>query len=203
MPRISYCPRCATELVLRHDGGRERQACPDGDCGFVFFGDFSIGCAGVVLREDGGVTRALLIQRGQPPYAGTWQLPGGYAEHDELLTTAVEREVREEAAVEARFRDVVGFRHMIVGPSTNIYVVCRLDYVGGEPASDGDETAAAGFYSFDEMESMQGVQGISRWGIRHALESQPGSGLSVDDNGSDNRWQMFGLTDVDPRHWRG
>ena len=203
MPRIAYCPRCGTGLTTRHDGGRDRQACPDRECGYVFFGDFSIGCAGVVLREEEGVMRALLIQRGQPPYAGSWQLPGGYAEHDELLTTAVEREVREEASVEARFRDVVGFRHMIVGPSTNIYVVCRLDYVGGEPQSDGDETAAAGFYSLEQMESMPGVQGISRWGIRHALDSHAGSGLSIDENGSDNRWQMFGLTDVDPRHWRG
>ena len=203
MARLTYCPRCARELTVRHDGGRDRQACPDAECGFIHFGDFSIGCSGVVLREEDGVARALLIQRGQPPYAGSWQLPGGYAEHDELLASAVEREVREEASVEARFRDVVGFRHMIVGPSTNVYIVCRLDYVGGEPASDGDETAAAGFFTLAQMERMDGVQGISKWGIRHALASSPGTGLSLDVNGSDNRWQMFGLTDVDPTHWRG
>lgn len=203
MARMTYCPRCANRLTVRHDGGRDRQACPDAECGFIHFGDFSIGCSGVVLRERDGVARALLIQRGQPPYAGSWQLPGGYAEHDELLAGAVEREVREEASVQARFRDVVGFRHMIVGPSTNVYIVCRLDYVGGEPASDGDETAAAGFFSLEEMERMEGVQGISKWGIRHALASAPGAGLSMDPNGSDGRWQMFGLTDVDPAHWRG
>ena len=202
MARLTFCPRCAQRLTIRHDGGRDRQACPDTECGFVHFGDFSIGCSGVVLREQDGIARALLIQRGQPPYAGTWQLPGGYAEHDELLARAVEREVREEAAVEARFRDVVGFRHMIVGPSTNLYIICRLDYVDGEPASDGVETAAAGFYSLAEMEAMAGVQGISKWGIQHALSTPPGSGLSLDDNGSDERWQMFGLTEIDPSHWR-
>ena len=202
MARMNFCPRCAERLTIRHDGGRDRQACPDAECGFIHFGDFSIGCSGVVLREEGGVVRALLIQRGQPPYAGTWQLPGGYAEHDELLAAAVEREVREEAAVEARFRDIVGLRHMIVGPSTNVYIICRLDYVGGEPTCDGVETADAGFYSLDEMAGMEGVQGISKWGIRHALATSPGTGLAVDDNGSDDRWQMFGLTDVDPAHWR-
>ena len=188
---------------MRLDGGRDRQACPDQACGFVHYGTFSIGCSGVVLREEGGVAKALLIQRGQEPYAGSWQLPGGYAEHDELLAGAVEREVLEEAAIEATFRDVVGFRHMTAGPSANVYIICRLDYRAGEPAFDGDETAAAGFFSLDEMAAMDKVQNISKWGIQQALTTPPGTGLTMDPNGSDRRrWQMFGLADIDPADWR-
>jgi ADP-ribose pyrophosphatase YjhB (NUDIX family) len=205
MAAMNYCPRCANALTTKHDGGRERLACPDDACGFIHFGDFSIGCSGVVLRDD----KALLIQRGQEPFAGSWQLPGGYAEHDEPLSEAVEREVLEEASIEATVRDVIAFRHMVGrsgGPATNIYMIFRLDYVSGEPQFDGDETAGAGFFTLDEMSRMQGVQTISRWGIEQALVTTPGSGLAMDAGapGADRRgWQLFGLETIDPAVWRG
>lgn len=203
--KMTYCPRCATLLTTRYEGGRDRIACPDTHCGYMFFGDFSIGCSAVVLRQDNGVQKALLIQRGQEPFAGTWQLPGGYAEHDEPLSIAVEREVKEEAGINAKVCDVVGFRHMSGGSVNNIYMIFRLDYVSGEPSFDGEETADAGFFSLDEIAEMQGVQGISRWGIQHALSTQPGAGLSLAPNGpgADRPgWLLFGLTDVDPTTWQ-
>ena len=139
MAAMNYCPRCANPLTTKHDGGRDRQACPDESCGFIHFGDFSIGCSGVVLREEDGLTKALLVQRGEDPFAGSWQLPGGYAEHDEPLSLAVEREVEEEASVIAKVRDVIAFRHSlggtVGGPSTNIYIIFS-------PRSDRGRTAA-------------------------------------------------------------
>lgn len=209
MATMNFCPRCASELITKHDGGRDRQACPDGECGFIHFGDFSIGCAGVVLRQESGILKALLVQRGQNPFAGSWQIPGGYAEHDELLSVAVEREVEEEAGVVAKVNDLVAFRHSLAGttggPSTNVYMIFRLDYVQGEPKSDGDEIADAGFFSLDEMAAMEAVQGLSRWGIEQALVTKPGSGLSA--GGEDLRnqrpgWQLFGLQDVDMKSLR-
>lgn len=201
---MNFCPRCASPLTTRAEGGRDRIACPDSRCGFVFFGDFSIGCSGVVLREEGGVLKALLIQRGQEPFKGMWQLPGGYAEHDEPLSLAVEREIEEEAGVQARVVDVLGFRHMSGGRVNNIYMIFRLEYLSGEPRFDGLETADAGFFSLAQMEQLEGVQGISRWGIEHALVTEPGAGLSISADGpgaSRPGWQIFGLTDVDPAIW--
>lgn len=209
MATMTYCPRCANPLTTKHDGGRERQACPDEVCGFIHFGDFSIGCSGVVLLEDDGVTKALLVQRGQNPFAGTWQLPGGYAEHDEPLSLAVEREVEEEASVVAKVRDVIAFRHSLGGtaggPSTNIYIIFRLDLIEGEPKHDGVEIADAGFFSLDEIAAMDAVQGLSRWGIEQALVTKPGSGLTPDDGapGAERPgWQLFGLETVDSRVWQ-
>ena len=201
--KINFCPRCASPLTDVFDGGRDRHACPANDCGFVHFGDFSIGCSGVVLREEAGTHKALLIQRGQEPFAGTWQLPGGYVENDELLSLAVEREIEEEAGVAAKVIDVVAFRHMLGGPSSNIYMIFRLEYVAGEPRYDGGETADAGVYSLDDMATMRGVQNISRWGIEQALQTNPGSGLTLDTTGTRlPRWQVFGLTETDPAVWR-
>lgn len=209
MAVMNYCPRCANPLITKHDGGRDRQACPDPSCGFMHFGDFSIGCSGVVLREEAGETKALLVQRAQNPFAGSWQLPGGYAEHDEPLSLAVEREVMEEASVTARVRDVIAFRHSLAGtsggPSTNIYMIFRLDLIEGEPKHDGVEVADAGFFTLDEMAQMEAVQGLSRWGIEQALVTKAGSGLTPDGGapGSERPgWQLFGLETVDPLVWK-
>ena len=196
MAALQFCPRCATPLSTKMDGGRDRIACPDDGCGFIHYGDFSIGCAGVVIRDE----RALLVQRGIQPFAGSWQIPGGYAEHDEPLTRAVEREVLEEANIEARVRDVIAFRHSIGGsiggPSTNLYVVFRLDPIAGEPKADGDEVSNAGFFTLDEMANMEAVQGLSRWAIEKALASTPGAGLLPESGamgGGRPGWQLFGL----------
>jgi len=196
MSHHTYCPRCATPLITKPDGGRDRSACPSDDCSYIHFGDFSIGCAGVVIRDG----KALLVQRGWQPFAGTWQIPGGYAEHDEPISEAVEREVLEEAGIEARVRDVIAFRHSLGGtlggPSTNIYVVFRLDPIGGEPRCDGDEIKDVGFFSLDEMTQIPQVQTLSRWAIEKALTTVSGSGLQPDMLGPGAGrpgWQLFGL----------
>lgn len=193
---MRYCPNCTRPLTTREEGGRERLACPDEGCGFIHFGNFSIGCAGVVMRDG----RALLVQRGWQPFAGSWQIPGGYVEHDEPIVQAVEREVQEEAGITARARDVVAFRHSIGGsiggPSTNIYVVFRLDYVSGEPAYDNDEVTGAGFFTPDEMARMEAVQGLSRWAIDQAMLAERHGGLTVQrgaPGGQRPGWQLFGL----------
>ena len=193
---MKYCPRCARALALGQIGGRERAYCPADGCGYVFFGDFSIGCGGVVIRDG----KALLVQRAHDPGRGSWQIPGGYVEADEDVASAVVRECFEEAGVTAEVLDVLGFRHSIGGagsiggPSTNIYVVFRLTPLAGEPVADGVESAQAGYYSLDEIERMERVQSLSRWAIQRALHSGPG--LTTAHRASDPvrpGWLLFGL----------
>ncbi|HEX2036526.1 MAG TPA: NUDIX domain-containing protein [Chloroflexota bacterium] len=181
---------------MRLNGGRDRPHCPAPGCGFIFFGDFSIGCGGVVIRDG----KALLVQRGMNPGKGSWQIPGGYVEADEEVASAVVRECLEEAGITAEVTDVLGFRHSIGGqgsiggPSTNIYVVFRLRPIAGEPTCDGVETAAAGYFSLEEIESMERVQSLSKWAIQRALCSGPG--LSPVYRASDLSrpgWTLFGL----------
>ena len=55
---------------------------------------------------------------------------------------------------------------------------------------------------FEEMKHMVGVQNISRWGIEQALQTSPGSGLTIDKAGSRaQKWLLFGLEDLDPSIW--
>ncbi len=119
-------------------------------------------------------------------------------EADEEIVPAVEREVLEEAGVQARVEDIIGFRHSVAGsiggPSANIYVVFRLTPISGEPSFDGDETIGAGYFSLDEIAEMERVQGLSIWAIRRALELPPAEGFGIDrsdDNLTRPGWMLF------------
>ena len=172
---MKYCPRCGAELALKPEGGRDRPICPA--CNFVFFGEYSIGVGGVVIRDG----KALLIRRGHEPGRGWWQIPGGYAECDEVVVDAVAREVLEEAGIRANVVEVLGFRHSvggkgsIGGPSTNVYIIFRLEPAnpdGEEPHCDDDEITGAGYFSPEEIASMERVQGLSKWAIEKALSGR-------------------------------
>ena len=191
---MKYCPMCAAELGTRLEGGRDRVACPS--CSYLYFGDFSIGCGGVVIRDG----KALLIRRGHEPGRGWWQIPGGYVEHDEVITDAVAREVLEEAGVRAKVIDVLGIRHSvggagsIGGPSSNVYVMFRLEPLGGEPVCDGNEVTGVGYFSMEEIAAMDRVQSLSKFGIEWALSGRVG--FTPAQAGSDpNRpgWVLYDL----------
>lgn len=53
----------------------------------------------VVFGFDDQDLKVLLIQRGIPPYAGKWALPGGFVHLDESLEDAVRRELKEETGL--------------------------------------------------------------------------------------------------------
>ncbi len=64
-----------------------------------------VGVAAAVFDPAG---RVLLVQRGRPPRAGSWGLPGGLLEVGETLVAGVQREVREECGVEIAVGAVAG-----------------------------------------------------------------------------------------------
>jgi ADP-ribose pyrophosphatase YjhB (NUDIX family) len=158
------------------DGGRMRPVCPGEGCGFVHYGDYSIGAGAVVLRDD----RVLLIERRTGDRVW-WQIPGGYVEADEAIGDAVEREVLEETGITAQLIDVVGFRHAagmrLDRPVANIYVVFRLQAVAGEPRPDGIESFRAAFFARDELDSVTGLSGESRWAVETAFDHRASRGL--------------------------
>lgn len=160
----------------------------------MHFGDASIGCGGVVIRDD----KVQLVQRGINPGRGNWQIPGGYVEMDEEIHLAVEREVLEETGITAKVTDSLGFRHTAGNPErpfSNLYVVFRLDPVDGEPLADGDETLDVGYFTLDEMIEKTGIQSLSLWAVRQALLHPPGAGFThrQDDIQMRQGWSLFGL----------
>ena len=140
-----HCPRCAAGL--EHDF--ERVSCPA--CGFVAHSN-SEATVSALCTDDAG--RLLLARRARDPYAGTWDLPGGFLEEAEHPLDALRRELREEAGLEVEPGDFVGIWLDRYGdgqdaPTTlNTYWTARI--VGGELRAD-DDVAELRWFAPDEF----------------------------------------------------
>jgi 8-oxo-dGTP diphosphatase len=86
--------------------------------------------------------RLLLVERGNPPSAGAWTVPGGKLEADETLAQAVAREVREETGLIVE----VGALACVLESFGEGFHYVIIDYlarpIGGTLASGGDARAA-------------------------------------------------------------
>ena len=66
-----------------------------------------VGVGGAVINEKNEI---LLIKENRSLDQRRWKLPGGFADPQERLSDAVEREVKEETGVAAKFAGMIGVR---------------------------------------------------------------------------------------------
>lgn len=113
-----------------------------------------VGAAAAVFDREG---RVLLVQRGRPPRAGSWGLPGGMLEVGERLAAAAVREVREECGVEIEIGGVAGVFEPITqddaGRIEYHYVVIDFwaSLSGGEAAA-GDDAASVTWAALADLD---------------------------------------------------
>ena len=88
-----------------------------------------IGVGGLVI--DFEAKKVLVIKEKQGNNTLSWKIPGGLVDSGEYLSEAVEREVREETGVEARFKGILTLREKRVYNfgRNDIYFVCLLEPV--------------------------------------------------------------------------
>jgi ADP-ribose pyrophosphatase YjhB (NUDIX family) len=110
---------------------------------------------GVAVFDSEG--RVLLVQRGRPPSAGQWGLPGGLVELGERLADAARREVAEECAIEIELGEMVATFEPIErdaeGRVEYHYVV--VDFWArqrGGVAQAQDDAAAVAWARLDELD---------------------------------------------------
>lgn len=136
-----FCLRCGHRLRRAREGGRVRLRCPA--CGWTFYGNPVPAACAIVVRRG----RVLFTRRAHPPYAGTWDIPGGFMEADETPEAAVERELAEELGVGVEAVRFVGFATDRYGPRgvAVLTVVFRVRLAAGAITPADDVTEARWF----------------------------------------------------------
>jgi ADP-ribose pyrophosphatase YjhB (NUDIX family) len=101
--KFRFCPRCGEEMLPLADGpDRGRIGCRQGH--FVHYDNPAVTAFAFVERDEA----YLVLERGQEPYRGRWELPGGFVEAGESPAEAVRREVFEETGLRIETPTILG-----------------------------------------------------------------------------------------------
>ena len=115
-----------------------------------------VAVAAIVFDAEG---RVLVIERGKPPGAGLWSVPGGRLEGAETLAQGVTREVREETGLLVE----VGPLACVIERMGDDHHFVILDYlarvIGGTLAAASDARAAR-WVTEDELPSLALTDGL-------------------------------------------
>jgi ADP-ribose pyrophosphatase YjhB (NUDIX family) len=142
-----FCPRCAGRLDKRDDAVH----CPA--CGFVGYAN-SAPTASALVEDDQG--RVLLSRRAVEPYAGKWDIPGGYLEEGEHPLDGLRRELLEETSLQIEPEELMGIWMDWYGDgpganaTLNLYWTARV--AGGDPVA-ADDVAELRWFAPDELPS--------------------------------------------------
>lgn len=115
-----------------------------------------LGVAGIVLDADG---RVLLIERGRPPDAGRWSVPGGKLERGESLAAGVAREVREETGLEVEVGALV-CAHELIRDDYHVVILDHVARVTGGALAAGDDAADARWVAWPDLADLPLTDGL-------------------------------------------
>ena len=147
---LEFCADCGERLG-------KPPPCACAACGAEFW-DNPKPCGGAFVTHD---DRLLLVQRAHEPWAGHWDVPGGFCDGAEHPEAAALREVREETGLEIRLTGLLGmwidrYGDDTTPPTLNVYfhAVPEADDAGGRGAARAvaeDEIAAVRWFSPGEL----------------------------------------------------
>jgi 8-oxo-dGTP diphosphatase len=151
-----FCPLCGERLEPT-----DPPACPKGH--FVHY-DNPPTTVQAWIERDGAY---LILRRNEEPFAGEWDLPGGFVEMGESPADAVVREVAEETGFRVAPTEVFGAFTSAYGDTgrytVDIAYLCRIE--GGDFELDRVEKSDAAWVGLDEMPALAFA------GERQALEA--------------------------------
>lgn len=102
-PPPRFCPMCTKALAARRMEGRERLACPDAACGWVFW-DNPVPVVAAVLEHEGDI----ILARNALWPEGKFGLITGFLERGESPKEGAVREVREETGLDGEVVALIG-----------------------------------------------------------------------------------------------
>lgn len=133
----------------------------DNPTGKIAKGEFCRSCArfnarpmatNVILLKD---SQILLVQRGDEPDKGWWDLPGGYLDWDETVEQGAARELKEETGLVVDPASLKLF-HVFSTPQNKaknqvVDLYFTANQFSGELTIDGTETVAVKWFSLDSL----------------------------------------------------
>lgn len=167
-----YCPRCASGLVFGAVPGEPEEVLHCPACGLVLY-DNPAPTASALVIHDG---RLLLTRRARDPYAGMWDVPGGFIEPLEHPAEAVQRELLEETGLEVEVGELSGIHTDVYGEggvaTLNLFYLASV--IGGveRPADDVSEIGwftAAALPALDQIAFQNGRDAIAELVARDQL----------------------------------
>ena len=107
----------------------------------------------VVFRKKEEKTEVLLIQRKNPPFQGSWALPGGFVDMDETLESAVARELLEETGIKnIDLKQMHAFSTPGRDPRGHTISVVFWGFLkDDQQAKGGDDAQDAAWFSIDKL----------------------------------------------------
>jgi ADP-ribose pyrophosphatase YjhB (NUDIX family) len=173
--QLEYCSHCGTRL-------RSAAPCTCAQCGTEFWANPKP-CAGALVTRDGHL---LLVRRAFEPWAGCWDIPGGFCEAGEHPEQTAVRELREETGLDVVLDRLLGMwmdaydEHDPPETTLNIYFMARPARPGVEPQRS-DEVTDAAWFGPDDLPSdlafpRHAVAVLERWRAAIDGSAEPGAG---------------------------
>jgi 8-oxo-dGTP diphosphatase len=122
-----------------------------------------LGVGALIFDQD----RVLLVERGRPPLAGEWSLPGGLVETGERLEDAVVREVWEEAGLRVETTSIATvFERIMLDEAEDCeYHYVLIDFhctlLGGD-LRPGDDSRRVAWFAIDSLDKLSLTAGTRK-----------------------------------------
>ena len=118
-------------------------------------------------------------------------LPGGYVKENELPTIAIEREIFEETGISCKAKDLFSMQFK----SEQWCAVFTMEYISGEPKSDGYENSEVLLLSVEEALSRNDLTNMSREILKAYKENKTGLKKSdyISKDRTENDYVIFGV----------
>jgi len=130
---------------MKKQDSRTRLSCRK--CGWVHYANPLSSVVAFVCNND----KILLIKRNVSPRKGTWALPSGFIEEDELPSEAVLRELQEETHIKGVIRDLIGvYTESTVTYGTVLLIAYSIESIGGK-LKHGSDTQAVKFFPINKL----------------------------------------------------
>lgn len=142
-----FCPRCGNDLKQEFIDNKDRLACTNEQCDFIYYHN-PVPAAGAIVIKD---RKILLVKRAVMPRVGWWCIPAGFMEWSEHPTQTAVREVHEETGLDIELKSLFDIYSGNDDPRMNALLILYLaSEIGGELAP-ADDAQDAGFFGFDEL----------------------------------------------------